>query len=377
MTDTTEKITINKIPSPTWNWLKMNDAKLSYGGECFSSVAKCEATENVTKPEIRNLADGIIYVENAADTNSYDVTHDTRKLASLIETGAGISANEIFGSGYNSVSNSIFIVEKNCKVEKPVVINFDLRDGEKNVSAQIIHAKENADVTVIFVSRSEKSAAGFQALRTYCIAEKNAHIHLVKLQFLGSGYTQVDDTGITVGEGGLVHLAQVMLGSAECFTGAAATLAGYEASFKSDSAYLCKGEQKLDMNYVVRHKAKKTDCKMRVAGTLRDNAQKTYRGSIDFIKGCSGSSGEETEDVLLLSPSAVNKSIPLILCDEEDVAGEHGASIGRLGEDVLFYMQSRGVSRDEAENMIARAKVDAVLKLVPDVASVAEAENYL
>ena len=66
----------------------------------------------------------------------------------------------------------------------------------------------------------------------------------------------------------------------------------------------------------------------------------------------------------MLSPDVVNKSIPLILCDEEDVQGEHGATIGRLDENVLFYMNARGISAEQAQKMMARAKIARVAALI-------------
>ena len=104
---------------------------------------------------------------------------------------------------------------------------------------------------------------------------------------------------------------------------------------------------------------------MDVNGTVKDDATKTYRGTIDFKNGCAGSKGNEMEETLLLSPTAVNKSLPVILCDEEDVEGEHGSTIGRISQDILFYMQTRGISKSEAEKLITRAKVQAVADLIP------------
>ena len=81
--------------------------------------------------------------------------------------------------------------------------------------------------------------------------------------------------------------------------------------------------------------------------------------------------------MLLLSPTVVNKSIPLILCGEEDIAGEHGSTIGKLGDDTLFYMQSRGIAKQEAEMLMARAKIVRVAALIPDEATVEKINAYL
>ena len=71
-------------------------------------------------------------------------------------------------------------------------------------------------------------------------------------------------------------------------------------------------------------------------------------------------------DILLIDDDVVNQTIPLILCDEEDVEGNHGATIGKLDEELLFYMQSRGLPVDTIYEMMASAHVEALLGQVPD-----------
>ena len=90
---------------------------------------------------------------------------------------------------------------------------------------------------------------------------------------------------------------------------------------------------------------------------MKDSAQKTFRGTIDFKRGCKGSVGAEQENVLLLGEEIVNKTIPLILCAEEDVQGDHGATIGELDEETLFYFAARGMDSVMAENLLTREKL--------------------
>lgn len=85
-----------------------------------------------------------------------------------------------------------------------------------------------------------------------------------------------------------------------------------------------------------------------------DEAQKTLRFTIDFKNGSAGSVGDEQEDVLLLGEDVINRTMPIILCQEEDVDGRHGATIGQLGEDLLFYMQSRGIDEEEAKRIMIK-----------------------
>ena len=71
--------------------------------------------------------------------------------------------------------------------------------------------------------------------------------------------------------------------------------------------------------------------------------------------GCAGAEGTETESVILADERVKNKSIPIILCSEDDVAGNHGATIGHMRPEQLNYLMSRGISQEAAERLFATA----------------------
>ena len=131
------------------------------------------------------------------------------------------------------------------------------------------------------------------------------------------------------------------------------------------------------MNHTVYHYGKKTVCDMKVHGTIKDDASKVYRGTLDFKNGCRGANGNEFEETLILSPTTMNKSFPIILCDEDDIQGEHGSTIGKLGSDLLFYMQTRGICKEAAEKIMARARVQSVMDTIPDEETKALINSYL
>ena len=90
------------------------------------------------------------------------------------------------------------------------------------------------------------------------------------------------------------------------------------------------------------------------------------RQTIDFLKGCAGATGKERENVMLMNEKLINKTIPLILCQEEDVVGEHGASIGKLSEEILYYLKARGLSEDQIYELVAGGKLMSVVSKIND-----------
>ena len=116
--------------------------------------------------------------------------------------------------------------------------------------------------------------------------------------------------------------------------------------------YRCKST--LDIDVRVNHHAKNTSSEILVSGILEENARKTCNLTLDFKKGCAGSTGVEREDVFLLKDTADNFSSPKILCSEEDVKGTHGASVGHIDPAQLSYLTSRGLPEKTAKNLLAR-----------------------
>ena len=70
--------------------------------------------------------------------------------------------------------------------------------------------------------------------------------------------------------------------------------------------------------------------------------------------------------MLLMDDNVVNQTIPVILCDEDDVEGNHGATIGRLDEESVFYMQSRGMDLESAYELMAEARMESVIHSISD-----------
>ncbi len=365
MTKTHTYTNINPIPALTWNWLRLNRATLE------TDVPETGGTITVT-----GARDGITYTKNGTDLAA---------RLPVMKSGAGEDADAVM-KAFSTVPAALHAKsdaepqgssdsEKTSSV--PVLVRMQAEDKKSLVTSHVIIAEPNSIITVIMVYTSASDASGFCAEQTKIWAKENAFVHLVKVNLLGARFTHLDDTAVYCEDRASVTFTQIELGGQKSYAGLGTTLAGYQSSFKSDTAYHSRTSQFLDMNHAVWHKGAKTDTQMHVKGVVADEAVKIYRGTIDFQRGCAGATGDEQEETLLLSPSAVNKSIPMILCDEEDVSGTHGATIGRLSADELFYMQSRGISEAEAKQMMSRAKIAAVAHLIPNQSIVTEIEAYL
>ena len=362
-----ENVKINVVPSITWNWLKSNndivtvDAQFSTAVPAISNEKNVQISEGCTINKIlsADFGSGVFNKTNGKvkDLRNQDGTTNPKEDSSKIPDYTNHPLLQVL----NQTVNNPQMITISKSFEEPLILTFDF--DKPSAAAQIIYAKENTKGTIILIYKGNGPAS---ILQTKVYAESYANIHLIKAQLLDSGALHFDDTQVFCEENASVKFTQIELGASHVNSGLHVNLNGYQSSFDSKVAYLCQNDQILDMNHIVYHYGKKSECNMQVDGTLKDNAQKAYRGTIDLKKGCCGAKGHEMEETLLLSPKTVNKSLPVILCDEEDVEGEHGATIGRLSSDILFYMQSRGISEKEAEVLMSRAKIQAAVDLIPD-----------
>ena len=199
----------------------------------------------------------------------------------------------------------------------------------------------------------------------------------MQVDLLGDRMQLFNDIGVESGKQAQIEVVQLFLGAEKIWAGSYAALTGEKSHLQLDVGYYREKQQLLDMNYVAQHIGKKTESNMNVGGVLQDASKKVFRGTIDFPLGCVGAKGDEMEDVLILGEDAINQTVPLILCAEDDVEGNHGASIGRPADEVLFYLASRGLSEEDACNLLARAKLEALCNRIGEQKIAEQAENWL
>ncbi|WP_026517778.1 SufB/SufD family protein [Butyrivibrio sp. MC2021] len=376
---------VNVLPVLTYNFLQVNDsaitgsdlnidklespeAKALPQGVSVKRVSFAEAGELFRKVSDRiNVSTGVPGVPNG-DTSGRDASQAVR-------TGMGADVDNLMEAVGAQVD--VYTVEEGVKAAEPVVLEFKMDKGQGVLAGQVIHAKKDSEITVVMDYNSELDAEGFLGVSTRLLAEEGAKISLVKAQLLGKGFTHFDDIGGAAFNKGAINITTLELGANKVWTGSYINLSEKESELNTNMGYLCRDDEKLDINYVADHRGKKTLANMQFKGVLMDQAKKTFRGTIDFKNGSSGSAGDEQEDALLLSPDVVNRSMPVILCQEEDVDGRHGATIGQLGEDLLFYMQSRGIDEEEAKRIMIRARLKSVARTIPEPGLMERVNYYI
>ena len=334
---------INRLPAPTWNRLKVNSTEVN-------AVCPVKATEYKEQ-----LPNGVDKIHGRGIGHLSDVT---------IKTGLGEEFDKfIEDAGFKAEG---YVVSDETNIDAPVYQDFDVKGSDVSVALFDFTLGDNAELTVIQTVKDDDKESGVFFLQNKYRLSKGARLTIVQIQTLSDSKEFYNDIGGYVSDDASFNLIQIVLGGKNNYYGANANLSGKNSALNLAIGYSLKDDELLDMNYVADHNGKCSISDIKANGVLQGRANKLFRGTIDFHKGCAESKGSELEDVLLIDDTIVNKTVPLILCDEEDVEGAHGATIGRPDDSLLFYMSSRGIPKEEAYKMLKRAKIDAVSNLIED-----------
>ncbi|MCD8013042.1 MAG: SufD family Fe-S cluster assembly protein [Lachnospiraceae bacterium] len=404
-------MTMNRLPAPTWNWLHVNEASLA--GVYAPDQGHLEAetpetiqyhkydTVGVGNNAVKDVAAKLVRIPGGAGSDMEELRKQGDFDFHIWEIGPGVKESEPvrlhFRYENNAAVQNIIGVHAQEDSEITVIMDFcgaKKADEEKICSGQakmsMVSEAEDFDQAGQYARMAELNTAeaeqmdsstvqtgkttdfdrtiggSLAAVQTRILAEKGAKVTLVQIQHLEDGFTFINDVGASLAEGARMESIQIVLGGGDTYMGLRTDLGAKSAALESKIGYLLDHDQKLDVNYLAYQTGAKTTSHMDVSGVLRGASQKLFRGTIDFRKGSEGAKGDEKEDVLLFSDDVVNRTVPLILCEEEDVEGNHGATIGRLDESLLFYLSSRGIEEKEVYEMMARARIDAICGGISD-----------
>ncbi len=357
---------INELPAPTWNRLRLNESRLAAAlpaAVCEPRVA-LQGSVCLNKGQAQRIPG-----HNCCGCVQADACPVLGINFAQIPTGMGSDMDKL-GAG-----EALHLIADAGRSTASVTLRY--QDGQACFNKLDIEAKPGSELTLFMTYISTAGAAGTAVVLTKIFAGADAKVKLVLVQLLGSGFTNLNDVGCELAQGARFEVLQLQLGADRIYNGVRSELKGDASSFDAAIGYYGRSGQRIDMNFIANHYGKKTGSVMTADGVLQDGAAKIYRGTIDFKNGSAGATGDEKETVLLLTDDVVNQTIPLILCSEEDVQGNHGASIGKLDESLLFYLCTRGFSEQEAVDMMAKAKIEALCRRIENEETVQLVERYL
>ena len=363
---------VNAMPAATWGWLKMNQTKLELSDEL--AAAPAEAVEVMGLDEqLCGAADAFDAAMDAMAerfperrASAPGDAADRARITPETELEEELSPAEAFETGMGEAAYA-YLTEhatKRIVIDVPayqhaaVTVRVSGVDAAAAIAAIDVVARPQATLDLQIALDSPVAGEGVVGSVLRVCAHEYATVNVTCTQTLDDSWIALDDTGLFLDEGARVNVQHTVLGAGASATGLAGDLLGDTAKVTIDTDYLGAREQVRDFNYELRHRGRKTECEIDANGVLTGTSKKVYRGTIDLVHGCKGATGTERETVLLANKGVDNKTVPVILCDEDYVAGNHGATIGHVRDEQLFYLACRGLDQNAAEDLFIRAKLE-------------------
>ena len=297
------------------------------------------------------------------------------RLFERIECGMGQEVTDYVES--QAFKSDFYNVPAHTKREEPIVVAVSAAQNKCANTGVIV--REGAEATVVIAafagdagdSDAGDAPAGNDALPTSAaltriVVEAGAKLHLIEMLGVNEGQQHLESVGLEVHQDAAVDVKQYALGGSTIGLGLTANLVGARARLDLNNRYHATHEETLDINHLVRMRGTSTRAQLTESGVLNEAAKKTLRATIDLVRGAKDAQGNEIETVMILSDDVVNKTMPVILCDEDDVAGNHGATIGSVSPEQLDYLAARGLSRQDAEQLFVRALFEDAIINAPE-----------
>lgn len=333
-----DKIILNETPIRTSKNFNVNNIKLSDVciPEKIEKFNNIEIIGKTSKIQIDEFVDNCNLTYGLGKSFENQINNQAnQKLKITIEgnNDKEIQINYKFDNeNMNLIENLEIIANRDSKAT--IIIKYVSENKGEYFHNGIIRlfGKENSIIDIIIVNVMNSDSNNFISIENQC--ELNSK----------SKYTVID------------------FGGKNSITNYYSNLIGKYSDNKINTIYLGKKDQVFDLNYIAELRGKESNVDIDVQGALKDTSKKHFKGTIDFKKGSKKATGDEKEYCMLLSDKAKSLALPILLCSEEDVQGNHSSSAGKIGEKELFYIMSRGFEKKEALKLMVKAKFNKVIE---------------
>lgn len=330
-----ENLKLNETPVRTSRNFLINNIKL----------------ENVVIPEKLEM------FQNVMVTGTESFNKDINKQ----HLNYGLS-EELEGNVFYKANSQIAI---NVKENDNIKVTYDFDDDNLQLVNQIdIYATGNANIIIEYKSSTNKECFHNGVIKVF--AKENAKLNITVINLLNSNSEHFEAMENILEDNSDLNYTIIDIGGKNSIQNYYSNIIGKSAKNDLKTIYLGSENQIKDINYIAELRGQKSFVDIDVQGALKENAKKNFKGTIDFKKGCKKAKGNENEFCMLLSEEAKSLALPMLLCTEDDVEGNHSTASGKVDKEQLFYIMTRGLSYKEAVKLIVRANFNKTIERILD-----------
>lgn len=266
------------------------------------------------------------------------------------------------------MNGGVFVyVPKNVEIDEPLQTIFWQEDKDAALfNHVIVVAEENSSMTYVenYISDNETEETVANIV-TEVIAHDNAKISFGAVDHFAAGTTTfVNRRGIAY-NAAVVDWALGQMNEGHTVSENETHLVGNGSTTNMRTVTAASGKQTQNFTNETVHIGLDTDGQISQRGVLFNRTTAIYNAIGKIEDGATRANAEQESRLLMLSPNARGDANPILLIDEDDVTAGHAASVGRIDEMQMYYLQSRGISKEEAERLIIHGFLAPVVNELP------------
>ena len=265
-------------------------------------------------------------------------------------------------------SDGVFLrVPRGVHVERPIRLSrWVSQPGTATFTRILIVAEEISQLSFVDeILSPDFSSVTLANTAVEIFSRGGAQVQYVSLQRMGEGGFYLANQRTLAEHDSTLDTLNVALGGSVGRVDLNARLLGPGANSDMLGLYFGDANQHFDFNTSQDHIAPHAHSDLLYKGALDGAARGIFRGIIRVHKGAQGTDAYQTNRNLILSDKAIATSLPNLEIGADDVRCSHGATVGQLDAEALFYLMSRGLRRERAERLVVLGFLGEVLSKLP------------
>ncbi|HEV7643490.1 MAG TPA: Fe-S cluster assembly protein SufD [Pyrinomonadaceae bacterium] len=379
--------TENGFPTPrNEEWKYTNTAPIAKQEFSFETgKVETEVVKNFTYDESAQntlvFIDGIFAqefsrVDGQFSAVTLNAAFKDEELVKVVEAKLGKAAD--FKKNGFAALNSAFLdegfllhVPQNTQVKEPIHLLFISTGGKISFPRVLVAAEKGSDVLLIESFVSAGPGPAFTNAVTEIFVEDNARVTHHRIQKENAESFHIGTTQAVLARDSYYDSTNINFGAAlsRHDTGMVFTAEGAECFI--DGLYMLNGSQHADTHSIIDHAVPHCTSHQTYKGVLGDRSHAVFNGKVFVGENARGTNAEQSNKNLLLSNEARIDTKPQLEIFNDDVKCAHGATVGQLEDEEVFYLLSRGLHRDLARNLLTYGFAEEVINKI-EIGSIKE-----
>jgi Fe-S cluster assembly protein SufD len=245
---------------------------------------------------------------------------------------------------------SVVVIPKDTSIAEPISLEFASSGGAMLTPHVIVVAEAGSKATLIETYDSREK--GFTNAAAQIFVEDNANLTHFRVQKDSPEAYNYGVTEITLGRGSYYNSTSINLGAALSRHDIDLKFTAEGGEAHVDGLYMLNGSQHADTHSIIDHTVPNCTSGQNYKGVLNDNSRAVFNGIVFVREDAHGTDAQQSNKNLLLSNEARVDTKPQLEIFNDDVKCSHGATVGQLEEEELFYLLTRGLPENLARNLL-------------------------